>query len=264
MKKKMFIVFKSGKQKELVSKAIFKAGSERKLAKQIAISKSVVSNIKLEKINMSNIVLERISDFLNLSKGSITKDIVEVLPSNWGQIKGGKELIRIKRSNGTFELTVNRLRKATTIRMVKWHAFMKNNHTEEYYKLQYSRFKKIKGGYGEKKHGGLSVRNKLEREIAEFLESLDVDFLYEPYINVNGKAYFPDFIVDKNVIEVTAWKHLSKEKIDYLNNKIKNLKSKGYKVYFFIPDKYRKFYKELETFIISDLSALQKIIALVA
>ena len=95
----------------------------------------------------------------------------------------------------------------------------------------------IKGGYNEKTGCGLSVRNKLEREVAEFLESLNVDFLYEPYINVNGKVYFPDFIVNSAVIEVTAWKHPSKEKIAYLNNKIKNLELKGYKVYFFIPNK---------------------------
>ena len=78
-------------------------------------------------------------------------------------------------------------------------------------------------------------------------------FDYEPYININGKAYFPDFMVGNFIIEATEWKHPSILKLSNLKNKIKNYKKAGFRIVFFIPKNFRKFYKEISDSCISAL-----------
>ena len=135
---------------------------------------------------------------------------------------------------------------------------MRENEPEKYYKWQYERFKKIGRGYSFTLQNGIKVRNKLEKEVGDFLIKICTNIKYESYLNIKGKAYFPDFIYKKKIIEATEWKHPTAEKMNRLKEKIKRYKGEGYEVCFFIPSKYRKFYKEIKGSIISDLTKLHE------
>jgi hypothetical protein len=255
---KMYLQFKKGKQKSLMHKALKKAGSERNLEKYSGIPKSSIYYLKFEKRNLSISYALKLCDFLSLKLKDLHYD--SILNSNWGQIKGGKELIKKKRKDGTFQETIERLKISSSKRMKLWHSKMMNDNHKKYYDIQHERFRKVSGGYPLKLKNGIKVRNKLEKEVGDFLISELDSFQYEPCFNVGGKAYFPDFLFGKIIIEVTEWMHPSEEKINNLKRKIKDYKRKGYRTCFFIPLKHRKFYKEIDDFIISDFLKLRKFI----
>ncbi len=194
--------------------------------------------------------------FLNRTEKEIEKDIQEKLPYLWGRIKGGRMLIRLKKQNGTFVDTVERLKKVNSKRMKRWHRYMKKHEPEAYYTSQYERFKKI-GKYSSLTKKGFKVRNRLEKIVADFLFSLGLDFEYEPYILLNGHAYFPDFKIGNILIEATEWKNPTRQKLSRLKRKHDDYLKAGYRVCFFIPLKYRKFYKEIDSSIVSALPELK-------
>lgn len=256
----MFYKFKKGKQRELIQKAITKAGSERKLAKMTGIPNGSIYNLKFEKRNLSESNVMKLLNFLNIEKKEIQREVLEILPDNWGQIKGGKNLIKKKIKEGTLEETIERLKKASSKRMKKWHKDMKENEPKRYYIWQYERFKKIGKGYPFTLLNGIKVRNLLEKEVGDLLVNNFSSFMYEPYLNIGSKAYFPDFIYENIIIEVTEWKHPDKDKIQKLIRKSKDYKKEGFIVCFFIPERYRKFYKEIKSPIISTLPELKEFI----
>lgn len=253
----MLYKFKKGRQQEIVQKAILLAGSERKLAKIAGIPKSSINSLKFEKRNLSGKYAKGLFRLLNVKEGDIKDDILEILPDNWGQQKGGISLIRTKKENGTFRETILKLNRASSKMMKEWHKHMRENEPEKYYKWQYERFKKIGGGYKFRLSNGVKVRNRLEKEVGDFLIGLLPGVQYEPYVNIFGKAYFPDFVHKSRIVEVTEWKHPGKERLSYLKRKIRDYTKGGYFVCFFIPKRYRKFYKGIGDILISDLSELQ-------
>lgn len=250
----MFYKFKKEKQRRLVSDAIKKAGSEKKLSKLICIPKGSISAIKHEKRNLSDTYASKLCKFLNIPLSKMGYS--STLPSNWGQIKGGNELISKKIKMRTFGLTIERLRTATSKRMKLWHKHMRENEPKKYYVWQYERFKKISKSYLLLENG-IKVRNLLEKEVGDYLFGYMPDFEYEPYMNLENKAYFPDFRYKNIIIEATEWKHPSAEKINNLNNKISAYRKGGYAVCFYIPEKYRKFYKSLTSPLITNLPDLK-------
>ena len=44
-------------------------------------------------------------------------------------------------------------------------------------------------------HNGIQMRSRLEIIIAEILDSLELEYMYEVEININGVVYHPDFVV---------------------------------------------------------------------
>jgi len=253
---KMFYRLKKGKLREIALRAITKAGSERKLAKLISIPKGSIYALKFEKRNLSEKYSEKLCDYLKI--GFENLDIEEILSDNWGQIKGGNNLIKKKKTEGTFKETISRLKKSSSKRMKKWHRHMKKNEPEKYHTWQYERFKKIGKGYQFSLINGIKVRNLLEKMVGDFLCKNIDSFDYEPYMNIKGKAYFPDFVYNKTIIEVTEWKNPSVDKINKLKRKEKDYKKEGYNVVFFIPRLYRKFYKGLNSPVISALPELKE------
>lgn len=165
-----------------------------------------------------------------------------------------------KKINGTFNATIKKLKESSSIRMKQWHRDMKQKSPREYHIWQYERFKMIGGGYKCKLLNGIPVRNKLEREVGDFLLSQKIRFDYEPYININGKAYFPDFKINNIIIEVTEWKHPSSDKIINLQMKVKNYDDSGFETIVFIPPNLRKFYKPVNCTIVSSLTDLRNIL----
>lgn len=254
----MYYKFKKGKQKKLFSQAIAKAGSERKLAKLSGIPKGSISDLKLEKRVLSENYAKKVCNFLNINLEDMNYE--KILPHNWAQVKGGKKLIELKKQRGEFQETVERLRKVTHQRLVKWHREMKKNKPEEYYKKQYERFKKVNRGYQFSLKNGIKVRNKLEQKVGNFLYENFKKIEYEPYFNFDGKAYFPDFKYKKVLVEVTEWKHPTEKRIQMLLKKTKDYKKAGFVICFYVPRVYRKFYKFLNSPVITNLSELKDFI----
>ena len=257
-----YLRFRSGKVKSLFIQALKKAGSERKLAFILEWPKIRIYQYKFEKVNISESNLRELLSYLRIDYAPfIKRSNPKLLNSNWGKRKGGLNCYKKKLENHTFELNHRLMRNASSKKMKIWHAEFKSRDPEKYYKLQYKRFRKISQN-NFKTINGILVRNRYEKEIADFLFENRFQFIYEPYVNVLGKAYFPDFLIGKSIIEVTAWKNPDSNRLNYLKKKIKDYNSAGFKVYFFIPTKFRNFYKPLPGVVVSELSEIKK--ALVA
>jgi len=239
--------FKLKNQKGVITKAIKKAGAYRRLGKILKISKSSIFEYsKGRPISRKN--LDKIITFLKIKNKE--KIILENLPNNWKQIKGGKRLVGIKKLKGTFEKEMKVWRDFQSKKLKKWHKFMKINKPEGYYNLQYSRFKKI-AGYKYQTKNGEKVRNSFEKETADILKDLKIDYEYEPLINIDKNYFFPDFLINKKIIiECTMWKGL--EKAYKLKSKIDMLKKK-YNVYVLIPKNLYSYYKILNHHLILGL-----------
>jgi len=243
----MYIKLKEGKLKKLIENAVSKAGSYRELAKLIKIPRSTLAGF----CNGNTIYEERLKTILDFLKiKDYENSVSERLPNNWKQIEGGKKCVMSKKKNGTFNKEMKKWQKLQSKKLKKWHKYMKKNNPVEYYNLQYSRFKKI-GGYKFETNKGEKVRNLLEKDAADILNKLKIKYQYEPLINVNGRYFFPDFLINNNIIiECTAWKGF--EKAYKLKQKVELL-SKKYKVYVVIPKNLYSYYGILHNHLILGL-----------
>ena len=243
----MFYRLKEGRLKDITSKAIKKAGTIYKLAEIIKISKSALSDYKNEKRRINSRDLELLLRYLKirLAKSNIT----EALPDNWKQVKGGKECVKLKKRKGTFEESLIKARKKQSEKLRKWHKSMKTEKPEEYYKIQYNRFKKI-GKYKLKTIKGEPVRNSLEKKVADILYKLKISYEYEPLVKSKEKYFFPDFLINNKIIlECTMWR--GNDKAVKLKEKIEFLKE-NYKVYVIVPKSLNNYYKILNNHLILD------------
>jgi len=246
----MFVKLLKGIQKQLISRAIRKAGSERKLSKMIGIPKSTIYEYKYERMNLPLERFEKLLSFLGLS---IKKYKIEYLLENWGRVKGGVNCVKNKILNGTLKSNLEKARKKTK-GIKSWHVKMRRKDPVKYHLIQYEHFKKI-GGYKYKTLRGELVRNSLEKEIADFLYLNGLNYSYEKLIKGSKNYYFPDFEVNSIIIECTMWKGF--EKAYKLRDKIKDLQSIGIKVYVFVPSNLRSFYKVIDSYLISSLEELK-------
>ena len=234
-------------QKEIIEEAIKKAGTYRKLAKLTSIPKSSLVNYAQGK----PIFQYRIDILSKFLEKDLT--IIETLPDNWKQIKGGNKLIAIKKEKGTFDNEMKHWQEVQAEKLKKWHNHMKKNEPEKYYMLQYERFKKI-AGYKFKTKRGENVRNSWEKRVADLLFSLEIDYKYEPLIHSGSHYFFPDFLInDKIIIECTMWKgdnnaYRLKEKIAHLKNK--------YTIFVVVPKALNIYYKILNKRLILGLDEL--------
>lgn len=78
---------------------------------------------------------------------------------------------------------------------------------------------------------------------------LGQNYSYEPYVKTKTNPYFPDFKINKFIIECTMWK--GHQKAYPLAKKILNLEREGYTVKVVIPDNLTHFYKPIERYIVS-------------
>jgi len=128
---------------------------------------------------------------------------------------------------------------------------MKKNNPEKYYNIQYSRFKKVGRGYHSTTKRGEKVRNIFEKQTADVLFNLGIDYDYEPLVHSGKRYFFPDFLIGNNIIvECTMWKgennaYKLKEKIEALKNK--------YKIYVVIPKALYSYYKILNNHLVLGL-----------
>lgn len=237
----MYLKLKEGEQSRILKAAIKKAGSQRELAKILNIPYQSIGGYALCKRMLTDYRLNKISRFIGIKN---KEDLIEErLEDNWKQIKGGKSCVLAKKKKGTFNKDMKVLQDIQSIKLKKWHKFMKNNNPIEYYNLQYSRFKKI-GGYKHRTLNGEKVRNYLEKNVANYLFKNKIKYQYEPLIRVKNSFFFPDFLLENNIIiECTMWRGL--EKCYKLLEKIKALE-KDYKVYVVIPKALYTYYRLLD------------------
>jgi hypothetical protein len=198
----------------------------------------------MEKRNINKNNLDKLCNYLKIK---IDGDIIKILPSNWRQIKGGKNCVKSKKINGTYEEQLKRFRKKNPQNLKIWHRKLKRENPEKYYLMQYSRFKKV-GKYKLTTNNGEKVRNRLEKDVADLLKNLNKNYKYEPLVKARGKYFFPDFLVeDRIIIECTFWR--GTDKAIKLKEKIKYFKQK-YKVYVVIPKTLKRYYETLNNHLI--------------
>jgi len=97
----MFLVLKKGVLKKIVSIALEKAGNIRDLANEIGIPRSTLSSYHMESIAVRKEKFDKILAYVGSSFDE--KNILETLPVNWRQIKGGKKCVEIKKKSGTYK-----------------------------------------------------------------------------------------------------------------------------------------------------------------
>ena len=90
MSKDVVYKFKKPFQNKLISAAIHKAGSQRKLSKLLNIPKGCISSYKSCRNLIPNMRLKKFLNYLNYSYKDIFPFIVEKLPTNWGAKLGAK------------------------------------------------------------------------------------------------------------------------------------------------------------------------------
>jgi hypothetical protein len=244
----MFLKLKEGILKQIVESGFRKAGNIRKLEKQIKISKSTLSRYHLEKTSISEENLKKLEEFLVIKVKE--EEIIQKFPNNWKQKIGGRKCVESKIKNGNYKQDLENAQKRGALKLKEWHRRMKEEHPEEYYIIQYAKFKKI-GGYKYLTEKGEKVRNRFEKDVADTLNKLNINYQYEPLVHANGRYFFPDFLIDnKIIIEATTWR--GKIKAYKLKEKIKALEKK-YKVYVIIPKNLYSYYKILNNHLILGL-----------
>ncbi|MCU0642398.1 MAG: helix-turn-helix domain-containing protein, partial [archaeon] len=204
----MFLRLRRGLLKDITSRAINKSGNIRKLEKETGISRSALSRFYNEKRSINSKDLAKLADYLRIKIKN--KDILKETPDNMRQINGGKRCVELKKRRGTFAKQLELCHKKSSEYMKKLHKEMKKNSPKEYYRSQYEKFKKI-GNYKYTTDNNEKVRNELERDLANALKKAKIDYQYEPFILIDNKAFFPDFLINnKIIIECTAWRGYDK------------------------------------------------------
>jgi len=253
----MYYRLKTDVLNKILSRAIHKAGSIRKLARILKIPKTTIGYYQQEKILPTQEKLDKIYNYLNIKLNEEQIDIK--LSSNWRQSLGGKGCVKNKLLHGVLneQLKIARQKLALSGNdFSAWHKKMKKDNPREYYLIQYNRFKKI-GGYKYVTKNNEKVRNILERDVANFFFDKNIEYSYEPLINVGKRYFFPDFLVKNNIIiECTMWRGY--DKAPKLIAKIKILKKK-YSVFVFIPEKLKKYYLTIEKNLLLSYKELEKV-----
>lgn len=244
----MYLILKRGKLKKIIEISAKKAGNIRKLEKKLDISRSNLSAYHMEKMPIN---VRNLQKLVKYAKITIKKeDIIKELADNFKQIKGGINCVKMKIANGTFDKLLKLCQKGSSEYMKRWHKLRKKGNPEAYYKKQYENFKLI-GNYKYKTKNGETVRNKLEKEVADILKNLKIDYEYEPLIKSQNKYFFPDFLIkNKVIVECTMWR--GKDKAIKLKNKIKYLRG-NYRVFVIIPKNLNRYYEILNKHLILGL-----------
>ena len=243
----MFIKLKEGNQRRLMQKALDLAGSQKKLSDITGIPPQSIANYFNGEL-MREERFDKFTQFLKIKNKD--KMINERLPDNWRQVKGGLACVISKKKKGTFARDMKAIQATQSIRLKKWHKSMKEDNPDEYYRIQYSRFKKV-GSYKKRTLRGEKVRNDLEKDVADFLFKKGINYQYEPLVRIGDRAFFPDFLInDKVIIECTAWRGF--DKAIKLKDKIEVLK-KEFEVFVVIPKALNNYYKILNNHLILGL-----------
>jgi hypothetical protein len=140
----MRCVLSKGRQRELlISTKVVLGISWRGLARKIGISYTTIREWRDEKWSIRQDVFNRII-VVCPEQESFKRYIIELKEDTWGQQVGGLSTKRLK--HGFFDQAYTQQSsswksKGGKIGTRKWHVRMKNEHPEEYSKIQYGRIK---------------------------------------------------------------------------------------------------------------------------
>jgi hypothetical protein len=242
----MYIQLDKEKQKLIIKQSIAKAGSYRKLAKELKIPLSSICAYENGRV----ILKERFQKIISFLKLNQSKLDFKELDDNWRQVIGGKNCVKSKKQKGTYEEQLRKAQQSGALKLKDWHKSMKKNNPRKYYEMQHSKFKMI-AGYKFIAKKGHKVRNLFEKKVADILHELNINYEYEPLVKSRGKNVFPDFVVNKKtILECTAWRNETKayqlrDKIEYLKN--------NYRVFVVIPKGLYRYYRILDKRLIHGL-----------
>lgn len=186
--------FKKGEQSKFLRLAAKSVGSLRKLAKLLGLKWGTFWYYLNEQITLPYTWLEKLLPFTNLKEEYIISECVEkILPFNWGAVIGGTKTSKINmarlRADPKFkELWIRHCKKAGAA--IK-NGFIKN------WDIGFRKAgrRNVIGPKGE------NMFNEAEKNIALWLIKHNKSYEYERLIKINGKFYFPDFIVGNVIIE---------------------------------------------------------------
>ena len=136
----VFYKLKDFEVKKLMTDAIKKAGSERKLCKKLGVSKGTVYALKNEKRMISEIYLKKVLEFLK--KEDFMTLIEKKFEKNYGRRLGGKNSVEARKKKGIYKKNLSKMHKNSSIKMKQWHKTMKSNSPEKYEEWKYKRFNK--------------------------------------------------------------------------------------------------------------------------
>lgn len=224
--------------KKFIEIALEKGGSYRQLSKILTIPRA-----SLLAYSQGRFIPKERFNKINKFIGNKEFWSIKTFENNWKQKSGGKNSVDERKKLGIYYSQLKTAQKKGKEGIKKWHKENKENNPKKYYLMQYSKFKKI-GEYKYKTKRGKKVRNSLEKEIADILYNMKINYEYEPLVNIGKKYFFPDFLIENRIIiECTMWKgetkaYKLKEKIDLLKKK--------YKTYVVIPKDLYRYYKILD------------------
>ena len=241
----MRCVLSKGKQRELLINTKLSLGlSWRGLARKIGISYTTIREWRDEKWSIQLAVFNKIIEVCPESK-CYENYVTELKEDTWGQKVGGRTTKQ--RKHGFFDPAYSQQSgswksKGGQTGVRKWHVRMKNEHPEEYRRIQYSRIKKSLKYKCE--FNGQKYRNNLELEVARILTEQLVEFEYERPLNWDNRFYFPDFTLGKLVIECTFWNNVL-QKTKELSQKIEDYRKLNLRTVIVTTNRYLEKYSEL-------------------
>jgi hypothetical protein len=248
--------FTKGKQRELLLFAKALVGlSWRDFAQKIGVGYTTLREWRDEKWSIRFDIFEKI---INLCPECRTfqDSIIRTNEDNWGRKLGG--LHTKERQHGFLDPKYQKQSliwksKGGKIGTKKWHERMKKEKPQEYRQIQYDRIKQsLKYKY---EYQGQKYRNLLELETAKILAENGFQFKYEKLLRCEEKFYFPDFVLNKAIIECTFW-HKVEEKAIELAQKILSFQMLSFKMIIIITtpkylEDYSKLLKNLDVRVIT-------------
>ena len=242
----MRYTFSKGKQRELILFAKANLGlSWRAFAQKLGISYTTLREWRDEKWSIRYDIFEKIINFCPQCR-TFQNAIIKTNDDDWGRKLGG--LHTKERQHGFLnpkysQQSSNWKSNGGKIGTKKWHERMKKEKPQEYRQIQYDRIKqslKYKHEYQ-----GQKYRNLLELKTAKILTENKVQFEYEKLLRCGEKFYFPDFVIDKIILECTFW-HNIEEKSNELKQKASAYLKLGFEIVIIITtQKYLSDYSRL-------------------
>ena len=224
----MRLIFLNGKQKELITEyKNLKNCTWRKLSEIFNVDWKTIRDWRDEVYSIPDSIFDKIiKEFPRLSR---FKSLITVkLNDNWGKVKGAHAAHKTVRK----KLKTDKKYRERWVKKCKLGGInnIKNGPIKNW-DAGFRRVgtRKVKGPKDE------MMFNEGEKNIAEFLLQMGVNYQYEPLIELNGNHYFPDFLVNNIIIERCGL--ATKNYFKSIKRKFKDYKSWKGKVIIISPKK---------------------------
>jgi len=162
--------------------------------------------------------VEAMCKFANVKIADLS---INIKPENWGRVLGGK----IKYKLYGLNLTREQMIRGGKNGMASLRRKLGKEGWKKVSFLAGTISSKSKNNFRRKTTGprGEKMFNEMEREVAETLCKMNIDYEYERILKINDRFLIPDFVVGSNiVIECTYWGFVN-DKSKILRERFKNI-----------------------------------------